>query len=173
MKGPRSLLFLVPASVFMLAGSAVLISETAAFGQARAAKRPPVPEFITLSVDQKLLAVSWRCRDGLCGPWFLTQVMDRADQARSHTLRVGLQDDAVAEYIISETRQGLAWPRPQESVILTLPIDQRLVSVSWACGRNGDCAPSFLTRTMRRSEETVSYIFTNGETEYHIRETRD
>jgi hypothetical protein len=134
---------------------------------ASAAIRPEaMPKFITLSVDQKLLDVSWRCRSDKCEPWFLTHVMGPADVARTFTL------NGRGDYIVSETRDGPAWPRPEVSTIITLPVDQRLIGVNWLCGSSG-CSLSFLTRTMPAAAVENGYIFTNGAEEYYIRETRE
>ncbi len=122
--------------------------------------------FVTLSVDQKLLDVSWRCAAGACVPWFLTRTMARTDAPRMFTLNGG-----DAELIVSETRTGPAWPKAAVTVIMTLPIDQRLLAANWAC-KPGGCVLSFLTRTMGPKEQARGYLFTDGETEYYLQETR-
>jgi len=146
-----------------------LASGLAVPGPAAAAS---LPKFITLSVDQKLLSVSWNCGGGDCRPWFLTRVMTRADRAETYVLTVRHAEDVITEYVVSETRDGPAWPRPETEIFLTLPIDQRLESFGWTCSAQG-CRLSVLTRTMGPKEEADAYLFTDGKTEYYIRETRE
>ncbi len=134
---------------------------------AETAARANLPRVLTLSVDQRLLDVNWRCADGECVPWFLTKTMERTDVPRVFTLNGG-----DAGYIVSETRSGPAWPKASSSVIMTLPLDQRLLAAHWAC-KPGGCALSFLTRTMGPLEQPRGYLFTDGETEYYLRETRE
>lgn len=145
---------------------AAIAASVASAPPAEAADRQNLPRFITLSVDQKLLDVSWRCQADQCEPWFLTHVMGPADEPRTFTL------NGKGEYVVSETRDGPSWPRPEESVIVTLPVDQRLIGVNWVCA-SGGCSLSFLTRTMPAKAVENGYIFTNGVTEYYIRETRE
>jgi hypothetical protein len=159
--------WLFSCAVLILGLAAALVLPASLTPLARAEVRPAVmPKFITLSVDQKLLDVSWRCPSGRCEPWFLTHVMSQADEARTFTL------NGNGDYVVSETRDGPAWPRAQETVFVTLPVDQRLAGVNWICRADG-CALSFLTRTMQAGAVENGYIFTNGETEYYIRETRE
>lgn len=165
MKKHRFLFF--TGAVLILGLAAVLVMPASLAPQALAEVRPDaMPKFITLSVDQKLLDVSWRCQSGRCEPWFLTHVMGQADVARTFTL------NGSGDYVVSETRNGPAWPRAQETTFVTLPVDQRLIAVNWVC-KAGGCALSFLTRTMGTAAVENGYIFTNGETEYYIRETRE
>jgi len=155
----------------MISGIGMILAGLAALVQARpssaeTAVRTGPPRFVTLSVDMKLLDVSWRCDAGACRPWFLTKAMRQNDIARMFTL-----DDDGAEYVVSETRSGPAWPRARVSTAMTLPIDQRLVGASWVCKPSG-CVLSCLTRTMRRGEQAGGYVFTDGDTEFFIQETR-
>lgn len=153
------------------AGLALAVSLTAlVYAQPSSAETSPrgtLTRFITLSVDMKLLDVGWRCESGACRPWFLTQAMRQNDVARMFTLTGG-----DAGYVISETRSGPAWPRAGTSTIMTLPVDQRLLRVNWVCQPTG-CALSLLTRTMQRGDEANGYVFTDGDTEYFIQETRE
>lgn len=55
---------------------------------------------------------------------------------------------------------------------VTLPVDQKLVDVSWRCGRNGACVPWFLTRLIGRKEAMRSYTFTDGTRTILVTETR-
>jgi len=137
-----------------------------------AASVAKLPQFVTLSVDQRLVSVSWRCGDTPCTPWYLTRIMTRAEEARMYTLKFRDLDGSLVEYIISETRSGPAWPHADETKFLALSIDQRLVGISWVCNQAG-CALSLVTRTMRQDEEAGGYLFTDGKTEYYIRETRE
>jgi len=126
-----------------------------------------LPQFVTLSVDMKLLDVSWRCAADRCIPWYLTKAMEQGDVSRMFTLNGG-----DTELVVSETRSGTAWPKAATSTIMTLPVDQRLLGVNWVC-RPAGCSLSLLTRTMYAREEARGYVFTDGESEYFIMETRE
>lgn len=134
---------------------------------AQTATQANLPRVLTLSVDQRLLDVSWRCAAGKCVPWFLTKTMERTDVPRVFTLNGG-----DVGYIVSETRSGPAWPKARVTVIMSLPLDQRLLGANWAC-KPGGCVLSFLTRTLGPREQAKAYLFTDGETEYLLQETRE
>ncbi len=70
---------------------------------------------------------------------------------------------ATASIGATETKIG-------ESIVL--PVDQKLVDVALLCQGGNTCTPWFLTRLIRNSEETQSYVLTDNDRAVIVTETR-
>ncbi len=56
---------------------------------------------------------------------------------------------------------------------VTLPVDQKLVDVSWQCADKQPCRPWYLMRVMNSRDVTRSYTFSGGDTTIIVTETRE
>ncbi|MFA6603683.1 MAG: hypothetical protein WCT10_02455 [Patescibacteria group bacterium] len=123
---------------------------------------------IVLPVDQRLMNVVWLCEDQKpCEPWFLLRTMQLNAVAKNYLV---WSPDLGVKYFISENRDSGYW-RTENIGVHRLPIEQRLVSVSWICPPDAPCELYPVTRHMERGEQARGYTFTDGHRAFYIWET--